>query len=128
MATFIATTLTKRTGATTTVFSPSDVDKNGWHHLLAAATYAQYARRISIKSDRVSNGRRAFLELGIPQVTVDADGKPTKRGAIMCRTELYVPDGALLTDVDDVVGYLHAATNSSMTNIDDFLVNGVGAY
>jgi len=129
MATFVATTLDKRTGATTTVFSPYVVEKDGMGRLKApSATFAHLAPELALKSWRTGNGRRAIVQVAIPQVTVDSDGLPTRRSTISAKLEIYVPDSAVQTDVDDIVGYVESALSSSLANVDDILVNGVGVY
>lgn len=129
MSTIVATTLNKRTGAGTTVFSPYTVEKDGTARLKApSSTFAHLAPELALKSWRTGNGRRAICQVAIPQVTVDSDGLPTKRGTISAKLEIYVPDSAVQTDVNDIVGYVESALAVTVTNIDDILVDGVGVY
>ena len=125
MATFVSTTLTRRTGATTTVFTPSTVQNDGSGVLYATGSLAGFGSYLNIKSARASNARRTTLRVGVPQL--DSAGK-----VILYRpwaeVDLYIPDGTLQADVNDLVGYLNALTATGLTHANDILVNGAGVY
>lgn len=125
MATFVSTTLTKRTGATTTVFAPSGVS-GGISYLRASASYAYAAPFISASAiDPINGGvRRTRVRVTIPQL----DANDLVIGRPYGEVSLVVPESTLQTDIDDLVGYLNALTASSLTNFNDVLVNGVGMY
>lgn len=126
MATFVSTTLAKRTGATTTVFSPATIASNVGY-LTAPGTYAQLVPQMSLKSIRAAGARRSTVRFVIPQVDTTND-IPLVGGRPAFEAVLYVPDGTLLSDVNDLVGYMHAALDSGKANINDILVNGIGVY
>lgn len=126
MATFLSTTLTKRTGSTTTVFSPGNIGPDGTGYLSAGSTYSGLSPRLDLKSWRSAQGRNAKCRLTIPQLS------PVDTTTVLYRpygqVELYIPDGTLQTDVNDLVGYLNALTASGLTNLNAILVNGEGVY
>lgn len=123
MSTFTATTLTKRTGATTTVFSPSGID-SAYGYLRASGASALSGPSIRVRQKVTDQARNTSVRLVIPQV--DASGMITLRPAI--DFNLYVPAGTDSDDVNDIVGYLNSLSDSTLTNFNDILVNGVGLY
>jgi hypothetical protein len=127
MATFISTTLDKRTGATTSVFAPSS--KQGDHGILAVAgTYAGLTPELRISSRVAGNGTRtAKVRITVPQIEASGDF-PIVKSRPYIEATLVVPVGTLATDVDDLVGYLNDALSTGTTNINDLMVGGVGVY
>lgn len=124
MATFITTTLSRRTGATSTIFSPMEMSNDvGW--LRESATLSGFGPYLTMKQSYAGNARRTTVRVGVPQL--DADGKMVLHRPLGS-LELFIPNGTLQTDVDDIVGYLNALTASGITNFNDLLVNGVGVY
>lgn len=126
MATFINTTLTRRTGATTTVFVPATISSKGVGELVASSAYAGQGPSIKVSSSRETNVRRTKVRITVPQL--DGETPPTVLARPYAELSLVIPDGTLQSDIDDLVGYLNAATASSLTNFDDILVEGVGVY
>lgn len=123
MSTFVSTTLTKRTGATTTVFTPSGID-SGFGYFRASGTHALNGPSLRVEQKVRDSYRRTSVRVLVPQL--DSDGRIISRPA--ADMSLYVPAGALQTDVDDIVGYLNALTASSLTHFNEILVDGVGLY
>jgi hypothetical protein len=126
MATFISTTLTKRTGATTTVFAPTILDGGLGTLLEAGSTYTWQAPSMTLKQSRSASSRTTTVRIYVPQLDGSTPPVVLSRPYIECK--LYVPDGTAQTDVDDLVGYLNAFTDSSLANGDDLLVNGLGVF
>lgn len=123
MSTFTSTTLTKRTGATVTDFSPAGID-SGFGYFRASGTHALNGPSIRVEQKVRDTYRRSSIRLLVPQL--DTDGRIVSRPA--ADLSLYVPAGTLQTDVNDIVGYLNALTDSSLTNFNQILVDGVGLY
>lgn len=123
MSTFVSTVLTKRTGATTTTFSPSGLD-GSFGYFRASGTHALNGASIRVEQKVKDTFRRTAVRILVPQL--DSDGNITSRPAM--DIALYVPAGALLTDVNDIVGYANALTATGLSNFNDILVNGVGMY
>lgn len=126
MATFITTTLTKRTGATTTAFAPSTIQPNGSGLLLASGTIAGLSPYLELSSRRSANARQTRVVVGVPQLSAVQPNVVLYRPRIVM--EMYIPDGTLQTDVNDLVGYLNAATATGLTNLNAILVNGEGVF
>lgn len=126
MATFISTTLTRRTGATTTVFTPSTIQPDGTGVLFSSGLASGLGARLELTSVRSGNGRKARAYVQIPQLTAAAPYSVVSRPAGY--VDLWIPDGAAQTDVNDLVGYLNALTAPGLTNLNDILVNGAGVY
>lgn len=127
MATFVSTTLDKRTGATTTVFAPASIS-GGKGTLLAPATYAALSPSVELSSKTNGSGTRtSTIKISVPQIEGSGDVPVVvSRPFIECR--IVVPTGTLQTDVNDLVGYLNDALSTGTTNVDDVMVNGVGVY
>lgn len=123
MSTFTSTTLTKRTGATTTVFDPSGLD-GSFGFFRASGSYSLTGPSIRVEQKVKDTYRRTAVRVLLPQL--DADGRIVARPA--ADLSLYIPAGTLATDIDDIVGYVNALTATSLSNFDDILVNGVGLY
>lgn len=126
MATFISTTLTKRTGSGTTVFSPN-VIVGGVGILYGPGSYAGFTPQLTLQSSRASNARRTRVRIVVPQVDVSGP-LPVLASKPSFEAVLYVPDGTLQTDVNDLVGYMGAACASGLANLNNLLVNGEGVY
>lgn len=124
MATFVQTTLTKRTGATTTVFNVSTRQGNTYRWGASASVFG-HERYIEASSVGNASGRRTKVRVGIPQIDTASESILSKPWGLV---DLYIPGGTALTDIDDIVGYLHALTASGLTNFDDILVNSVGIF
>jgi len=123
MSTFISTTLTKRTGASTTAFSPSGID-GSFGYFRASGTHALNGPSIRVEQKVKDSFRRTAIRILVPQL--DADGRIISRPA--ADLSVYIPAGTLTTDINDIVGYINALTDTSLSNFDDVLVNGVGLY
>lgn len=124
MATFTSTTLTKRTGNTTTVFTPGTINKDGTGVLFGPGTIAGLTPRLEISSSRSAAGRRSKIWVTLPQLSAVEPSQVLYRP--YGQVELWIPDGTLQSDVNDLVGYLNAATASGLANLNDLLVNGQG--
>lgn len=123
MSTFVSTVLTKRTGATTTTFSPSGVD-GSFGYFRASGSYALNGPSLRVEQKVKDSFRRTAVRVLVPQV--DSSGLITLRPA--ADLSIYVPAGTLAADVNDIVGYINALTATSLTNFNEILVNGVGLY
>lgn len=122
--TFVNTTLTKRTGATTTVFAPTQIDVN-WAYWHASGSLSGFGRYIAGSVKRNNSVRRTSVRVGIPQLNTDGNAvlyRPT------AQIDLIIPDGTVQNDVNDLVGYLNALTASGLTNFNSIFVDGVGIY
>jgi hypothetical protein len=124
MATFIQTTLDKRTGATTTAFDPMGIS-GGVATMRASSAYTWLGRSITLSSLNTGNARRTKVRVNIPQVASDGVTVTSRPWA---QIELFVPEGVAADDVNDLVGYIESFCSDSLTNADDILVGGVGIY
>lgn len=124
MATFVSTTLAKRTGATTTVFAPGITAANAGT-LFESSALAGFGRQLTIAASRSPNMRRSSLLVRVPMLS--DDGLSVLRYA-QARLDVMVPDGMIQTDVDDLIGYINSGTAVGTTNLNDLLVNGHGVY
>lgn len=125
MATFASTVLTKRTGATTTTFAPSGVGAGVGYLRDASATYSLFGAYLTMSQVYQGNARRTRVRATVPQISDDGRSIVSRPWA---EVQLWVPEGTLLTDVNDLVGYVNAATADTLTNLDDLLVGGEGVY
>lgn len=128
MATFITTTLAKRSTGNT-VFSPSTIE--GGVGLLSnnAGTFTASAEKLSISSKRVSGNKRVTrMRIVVPQVDDSNPAVPRFVREAVAELVLTVPDGMARTDVDNLVGYVEKACASAVTNLNAILVNGEGVY
>lgn len=124
MATFVSTTLTQRTGAGTTVFTPQGIS-NGVGTLRESSTYTWLGRNITVSSRPDGKARRTKVRVNVPQVA-DDDVSVTARP--WAQIEMFIPEGTSADDVNDLVGYIESLCDSSLTNFDEILVDGVGVY
>ncbi len=124
MATFVTTTLTKRTGATTTVFSPSGF-QNRIGYLRAPGTLTFLTPTLTMSSETSPSGRRTQVRVTIPQLSADGLSVTSRPSGLI---DLFIPEGTLQTDVNDLVGYLNALSATGLANANDLLVNGIGVY
>lgn len=120
MATFVSTTLTKRTGATTSVFAPREEGR-----LAVSGSVAGFERDCYLQSNMGSSGRRTKVRFTIPRL--DADGLIVLDRAWLS-VDLWVPNGTQVDSVNDLVGYANSFTASALSNANDILVNGIGIY
>lgn len=129
MATFVSTTLAKRTGATTTTFNPSG--KSGDSGILTAtSTYTNLAPELVISSKGGGGKTRiSKVKVTVPQIYVDSgNGLPLVKSRPYCEIVLVIPAGTLQTDVNDLVGYLESALSTGKANLNSLLVGGEGVY
>lgn len=124
MATFVNTTLTKRTGATTTVFTPRSLD-GGVGYFRDSSALTGFGRWLSVSQKYSVGARRTQVRVGIPQLSTDGLVQLAKPVGMI---ELYIPDGTAQDAVNDIVGYLNALTATGITNLDDILVDGVAVF
>lgn len=123
MATFIDTTLTKRSG-TTTIFNPSGKSNNVATFRESSSTYGHGAY-MTVQSKWSANSRRTKVAITVP--TIDSNGENII-GRPTIEINMYVPEGTSATDIDDLVGYAEAMCASALANANDILVDGVGVY
>lgn len=123
MSTFTSTTLTKRTGAGTTEFFPSGND-GSFSYFRASGTSALNGPSIRVEQKIRDSFRRTAVRMLVPQL--DANGLITMRPAV--DLSVYIPAGTVTTDVNDIVGYMHALTDPTLANFNAILVDGVGIY
>lgn len=127
MATFVATTLDKRTGSTTTTFNPSGKTGEGGS-LLATGTFAGLGPELRLNSKVAGTGTRVSkVRITLPQLEESGDF-PIVKAKPYIETILVVPPGTLQSDVNDLVGYMNDATSTGTTNVNSILVDGVGVY
>lgn len=127
MATMTSTTLARRSGGTTT-FAPMGVSGNVGV-LAASSNYAGIANRIELRSSRTSGSRRiSNLRIVIPQVDNTNVDNPIVVREAYAELTINVPNGYPTSNVNDLVGFIEAAVATTVTNLDDFLVDGVGVY
>ena len=131
MATFVSTTLGKRTGSTTTVFLPVMIEPNRVGKLYpGGATLSGISPELRVSTSTNSGARRTRVRVTIPQL--ETEGGSLDRAYVKSRPfgeiSLYIPEGTLQTDVNDIVGYLSSATSSGLVNLNDILVNGIAVY
>lgn len=124
MATFISTVLAKRTGATTTTFTPTGIS-GGVANFRAPATLAWYGPYLTASQFLNGIDRRTKVRVGIPQMSTDG---LMVRARPYGEISMFVPEGTLQTDVNDLVGYMNALTATGLTNFNDILVAGSGVY
>lgn len=124
MATFISTTLAKRTGVSTTVFDPHTIT-NGVGTLREASTYTWVGRSLTMSAKNEGSARRTKVRVSIPQVASDG---VTVTARPWAQIEVYVPEGVAGDDVNDLIGYIESFCSTSLTNADQLLVDGVGVY
>ena len=128
MATFITTTLAKRSTGNT-VFSPSTIE--GGVGLLSnnAGTFTASAEKLTVSSKRVSGNKRVTrLRITVPQVDDSNPDVPRFVREAVAELVLTIPDGMLQADVNDLVGYVEKACASTVVNLNAILVNGEGVY
>jgi hypothetical protein len=125
MATFISTVLTQRTGATTKTFTPTGISNGIGTFRDASATYSWLGSFLTARQSNQGNRRLTSVRVTVPQL--DADGLQVLSRPYG-QIELYIPEGTLQTDVNDIVGYLNALSATSLTNFDDIFVDGSGVF
>lgn len=129
MATFVSTTLTRRTGSTTTVFSPMGID--GGLGTLADTTAAnqRLGSNISMSSKRTGNNKRVTrVRVSVPLVDSSNAAVPVLVSTAFADLIITVPDGTPTANVNDLVGYLEKVCASATTNFNDLLVGGQGVW
>lgn len=124
MATFTSTTLTKRTGATTSVFVPQGIE-GGLGTFRVSSTQTDFGPWMTAQSMFNNGSRRTKVRVCVPQLDTTGLVQLSKPYAELY---MFVPSGTKQTDVNDLVGYINALSASGLTNFNDILVNGAGVY
>lgn len=128
MATFVTTTLTKRSG-TSTVFSPGTIESGVGTLYDNSATSQAFGARLVLSAKRQGSGRRVSrIRVTVPQVDKTNPDVPRLVREGFAELTVSVPDGMAAADVNDLVGYIQAAATASLANLNDILVNGTGVY
>lgn len=126
MATFVNTTLSKRTGATTTVFSVSTI-ANAIGSLFGPSSFVGLGPKLTLRSVRSAGARRTTIRITVPQV--DGSGViPIVGSKPSVELNLYIPDGTPSDVVNDLVGYMESALGTGKANLNAILVTGEGVY
>lgn len=129
MATFVSTTLARRTGATTTIFNPLGID--GGLGTLADTTLSsqRLSNNITMSSKRSgSNKRVTRVRVSVPLVDSSNPAVPVLVSTAFADIVLTIPDGTPTTNVNDLVGYCEKVCAVATTNFNDLLVNGQGVW
>lgn len=129
MATFVSTTLARRTGATTTIFNPLGID--GGLGTLADTTLSsqRLSNNITMSSKRSgSNKRVTRIRVSVPLVDSSNPAVPVLVSTAFADITLTVPDGTPTANVNDLVGYCEKVCATACTNFNDLLVNGQGVW
>lgn len=129
MATFVSTTLARRTGATTTIFNPLGID--GGLGTLADTTLAsqRLSNNITVSSKRSgSNKRVTRIRVSVPLVDSSNPAVPVLVSTAFADLIITVPDGTPTANVNDLSGYCEKVFASATTNFNDLIVNGQGVW
>lgn len=128
MATFVATTLARRSGGTM-AFSPRDIAGGVGVLRNVSGLYEGLAPSMSLSVKRQTNNRRTSrMKIVVPQVDDSNPDAPILKREAFAELVISVPDGMLVADVNDLVGYIEKATATAVTNLNAILVNGEGVY
>lgn len=127
MATFVSTTVARRSGGNT-IFLPKVIE-SGIGQLSESSTFESVSPRLTISSRRTGGNRRVTrLRVAIPQVDNTNASVPSVVRSAFIDLTLTVPDGFAQADVNDLVGFIEKLTASGLVNINAILVNGEGVY
>lgn len=127
MATFVSTTVARRSGGNT-IFLPKVIE-SGIGQLSESSTFESVSPRLTISSRRTGGNRRVTrLRVAIPQVDNTNASVPSVVRSAFIDLTLTVPDGFAQADVNDLVGFIEKLTASGLVNINAVLVNGEGVY
>lgn len=124
MSTFVTTSLLNRTDDSNVQFEPRTIS-NGVGMLLVPSALAGFGDTMKVASRRAGAMRFTSLHFQVPLFSDD------DRYVIrycQAKLDLAVPDGMPHTHVNNLVGYVHEATDSAQANVDQLLVGGVGVY
>lgn len=129
MATFVSTTLAKRTGATTTIFSPMGIDGGVATLADASAAYQRLGSNITMSSKRTGNNKRITrIRVSIPLVDQSPSGVPFHVSSAVADISITVPDGTPNSNINDLAGYVEKIFASATTNFNDLIVDGEGVW
>lgn len=129
LATFVSTTLQRRTGATNVVFAPQTIE-GGIGTLAESGSYQSgYSSRFSISSKRTGNSKRVTrLKFAVPLVDTTTWAFPQKLSECTAELVVTIPDGTPTANVNDLIGYVEKACASTVVNLNAVLVTGEGVY
>ena len=131
MATFIDTTLTRRSKADKVIFSPR-VKDGRVGYLEVNGNFQGLGNRMSMSSSLSSAKKRTTsVKFYIPLNRTVASGEtqvPLLISTAVATLTIEVPDGTPTNDVNDLVGFVNGFTAATLANGNDLLVNGVGVY
>lgn len=131
MATFIDTTLTRRSKADKVIFSPR-VKDGRVGYLEVNGNFQGLGNRMSMSSTLSSAKKRTTsVKFYIPLNRTVASGEtqvPLLISTAVATLTIEVPDGTPTSDVNDLVGFVNGFTAATLANGNDLLVNGVGVY
>lgn len=131
MATFISTTLSKRSKAANVIFTPR-VKDGRVGYLEVNGNFQGLGDRMSMSSALSSAKKRTTtIKFYVPLNRTVASGDsqvPLLVSTAVATLTIEVPDGTPTNDVNDLVGFVNGFTASSLANGNDLLVNGVGVY
>ena len=131
MATFIDTSLTRRSKSDKVVFSPR-VKDGRVGYLEVNGNFQGLGNRMSMSSTLSSAKKRTTsVKFYIPLNRTVASGEtqvPLLISTAVATLTIEVPDGTPTNDVNDLVGFVNGFTAATLANGNDLLVNGVGVY
>lgn len=131
MATFIDTTLTRRSKADKVIFSPR-VKDGRVGYLEVNGNFQGLGNRMSMSSTLSSAKKRTTsVKFYVPLNRTVASGEtqvPLLISTAVATLTIEVPDGTPTSDVNDLVGFVNGFTAATLANGNDLLVNGVGVY
>lgn len=129
MATFVSTTLTRRTGASTTVFNPLGIDGGLGTLGDTSVSNQRLGASVTMSSKRTgSNKRITRVRVSVPLVDSSNPAVPVLVSAAYADIALTVPDGTPTANINDLVGYCEKVFASATANFNSLLVNGEGVW
>lgn len=128
MATFVSTTLAKRSG-TNTVFGPQTIEAGVGTLAESGSFQSGYSHRFTMSSRRSGGNKRITrLKFAVPLLDVTNPSIPIKISECTAELVVNVPDGTPTANVNDLIGYVGAACATGVTNLNAVLVTGEGVY
>lgn len=129
MATFISTTLVKRTGASTTVFTPMGIDGSVGTLSDSSAAIQRLGNTITMSSRRSGAKRVSKIKVLVPLVdSTTVPAAPKLLSTAFAELTITIPDGTPTANANDLVGYLEKICASATVNFDSLLVKGEGVW
>lgn len=128
MATFVSTTLAKRSG-TNTVFAPQGIESGVGTLAESGSFQSGFANRLTLSSRRSGGNKRITrMKFAVPLLDVTNVNAPRKLSECTAELVVNVPDGTPSANVNDLIGYVAASCATGITNLNAVLVTGEGVY